>query len=157
MTKFARLFAIAALASVGAFAQTAVTSLTQGAGTWAQKAPLPTARNEVSLATVEGKIYVLGGSINRVSVPHVEEYDPAARQLIGNFPQAFSHIGLINSAFNLTREELDARILAPWVGGSPVESPISCRHPHSSRNRAARTGYVDRRPSYRCPHVRHSH
>jgi GH15 family glucan-1,4-alpha-glucosidase len=32
-----------------------------------------------------------------------EEYDPAARQLIGNFPQAFSHIGLINSAFNLTR------------------------------------------------------
>src|SRR5262249_13574299 len=32
-----------------------------------------------------------------------EEYDPAAQQLIGNFPQAFSHIGLINSAFNLTR------------------------------------------------------
>jgi GH15 family glucan-1,4-alpha-glucosidase len=32
-----------------------------------------------------------------------EEYDPAARRLIGNFPQAFSHIGLINSAFNLTR------------------------------------------------------
>jgi GH15 family glucan-1,4-alpha-glucosidase len=32
-----------------------------------------------------------------------EEYDPAARQLIGNFPQAFSHVGLINSAFNLTR------------------------------------------------------
>src|SRR5262249_11328373 len=32
-----------------------------------------------------------------------EEYDPAARQLIGNFPQAYSHIGLINSAFNLTR------------------------------------------------------
>jgi GH15 family glucan-1,4-alpha-glucosidase len=32
-----------------------------------------------------------------------EEYDPAARQLVGNFPQAFSHVGLINSAFNLTR------------------------------------------------------
>jgi GH15 family glucan-1,4-alpha-glucosidase len=32
-----------------------------------------------------------------------EEYDPAARRLIGNFPQAFSHVGLINSAFNLTR------------------------------------------------------
>jgi GH15 family glucan-1,4-alpha-glucosidase len=32
-----------------------------------------------------------------------EQYDPAARQLLGNFPQAFSHIGLINSAFNLTR------------------------------------------------------
>ena len=32
-----------------------------------------------------------------------EEYDPVAQRLIGNFPQAFSHVGLINSAFNLTR------------------------------------------------------
>jgi hypothetical protein len=30
----------------------------------------------------------------------VEEYDP---KQLGNFPQAFSHIGLINSAVNLTR------------------------------------------------------
>lgn len=27
-----------------------------------------------------------------------EEYDPLARRLVGNFPQAFSHVGLINSA-----------------------------------------------------------
>ncbi len=32
-----------------------------------------------------------------------EEYDPRTRRLVGNFPQAFSHVGLINSAFNLTR------------------------------------------------------
>jgi GH15 family glucan-1,4-alpha-glucosidase len=32
-----------------------------------------------------------------------EEYDPTTQRLIGNFPQAFSHVGLINSAFNLTR------------------------------------------------------
>ncbi len=32
-----------------------------------------------------------------------EEYDPAAKRLVGNFPQAFSHIALINSAYNLTR------------------------------------------------------
>ena len=31
-----------------------------------------------------------------------EEYDPAARRQIGNFPQAFSHVGLINSAFNIS-------------------------------------------------------
>jgi hypothetical protein len=29
-----------------------------------------------------------------------EEYDLANGRLIGNFPQAFSHIALINSAFN---------------------------------------------------------
>jgi GH15 family glucan-1,4-alpha-glucosidase len=32
-----------------------------------------------------------------------EEYDPQSKQLLGNFPQAFSHVALINSAFNLTR------------------------------------------------------
>jgi GH15 family glucan-1,4-alpha-glucosidase len=32
-----------------------------------------------------------------------EEFDPRAGRLCGNFPQAFSHIGLINAAFNLTR------------------------------------------------------
>jgi GH15 family glucan-1,4-alpha-glucosidase len=32
-----------------------------------------------------------------------EEYDPSARRLLGNFPQAFSHIALISSAFNLAR------------------------------------------------------
>lgn len=35
-----------------------------------------------------------------------EEYDPATRRLVGNFPQAFSHVGLINSAQNLTLEAL---------------------------------------------------
>ncbi|OPH81328.1 glycoside hydrolase family 15 protein [Nitrobacter vulgaris] len=30
-----------------------------------------------------------------------EEYDPIGRRLVGNFPQGFSHIGLINTAFNL--------------------------------------------------------
>jgi GH15 family glucan-1,4-alpha-glucosidase len=32
-----------------------------------------------------------------------EEYDPATQRLLGNFPQAFTHMGLINSARNLTR------------------------------------------------------
>ena len=31
-----------------------------------------------------------------------EEYDPHAKRLVGNFPQAFSHIALINTAHNLT-------------------------------------------------------
>jgi GH15 family glucan-1,4-alpha-glucosidase len=32
-----------------------------------------------------------------------EEYDPEAGRMLGNFPQAFSHIGLINTALNLSR------------------------------------------------------
>jgi GH15 family glucan-1,4-alpha-glucosidase len=34
-----------------------------------------------------------------------EEYDPVSRRLLGNFPQAFTHMGLINTARNLTRHE----------------------------------------------------
>lgn len=34
-----------------------------------------------------------------------EEYDTAHRRLVGNFPQAFSHIALVNTAHNLTHTE----------------------------------------------------
>jgi GH15 family glucan-1,4-alpha-glucosidase len=40
-----------------------------------------------------------------------EEYDPRARRLVGNFPQAFSHVGLVNTARNLS----------PHAGPCPVE------------------------------------
>jgi GH15 family glucan-1,4-alpha-glucosidase len=32
-----------------------------------------------------------------------EEYDPRLKRLVGNFPQAFSHLALVNSAYNLTQ------------------------------------------------------
>jgi GH15 family glucan-1,4-alpha-glucosidase len=34
-----------------------------------------------------------------------EQYDPVAKRLLGNFPQAFSHIALINTAHNIARRE----------------------------------------------------
>jgi len=33
-----------------------------------------------------------------------EEWDPASRRQLGNFPQAFTHVALVNSAFNLDRQ-----------------------------------------------------
>jgi GH15 family glucan-1,4-alpha-glucosidase len=44
-----------------------------------------------------------------------ESYDVNARRLVGNFPQAFSHIGLINTARNLSR---------------PAEGPAELRGRH---------------------------
>jgi GH15 family glucan-1,4-alpha-glucosidase len=38
-----------------------------------------------------------------------EEYDPRARRMVGNFPQAFSHVALVNSGINLTH----ARAMMP--------------------------------------------
>ena len=37
-----------------------------------------------------------------------EEYDPRARRLVGNFPQAFSHLALVNTASNLAHYEKPA-------------------------------------------------
>jgi len=34
-----------------------------------------------------------------------EEYDPRTRRLLGNFPQALSHVALVNTALNLSRTE----------------------------------------------------
>jgi GH15 family glucan-1,4-alpha-glucosidase len=34
-----------------------------------------------------------------------EEYDPKASRLVGNFPQAFTHVGLVNTALNLSPQE----------------------------------------------------
>jgi GH15 family glucan-1,4-alpha-glucosidase len=37
-----------------------------------------------------------------------EEYDPVGRRLLGNFPQAFSHIGLLHSILTIAALRQDA-------------------------------------------------
>jgi GH15 family glucan-1,4-alpha-glucosidase len=41
-----------------------------------------------------------------------EQYDPRARRQVGNFPQALSHIALVNSACNLSQAGRSARLRA---------------------------------------------
>jgi GH15 family glucan-1,4-alpha-glucosidase len=45
-----------------------------------------------------------------------EEYDPNLKRLVGNFPQAFSHLALVNTAYNLTRAEkpVEQRVQADY-------------------------------------------
>jgi len=44
-----------------------------------------------------GRLVGLGNDLGLMS----EEYDPKAGRLLGNFPQAFTHLALVNTAFNL--------------------------------------------------------
>ncbi len=49
-----------------------------------------------------------------------EEYDVVLKQQVGNYPQAFSHVGLINTAYNLARgAEMQKRSEHGVVGTSP--------------------------------------
>ncbi|HVY06794.1 MAG TPA: glycoside hydrolase family 15 protein [Burkholderiales bacterium] len=58
-----------------------------------------------------------------------EEYDPAARRHLGNFPQAYSHVALINTAMNLVQH---ARPAAQRSNGK-------ASHGHVRRERDSRT------------------
>jgi len=50
----------------------------------------------------------LAGLCNDVGLL-AEQYDPEARRMLGNFPQAFSHVGIINTALNLYRGQSPAQ------------------------------------------------
>jgi GH15 family glucan-1,4-alpha-glucosidase len=45
-----------------------------------------------------------------------EQYDVRDKRMLGNFPQAFSHIGIINTALNLHRVECPAKDRASGKG-----------------------------------------
>ncbi len=64
-----------------------------------------------------------------------EEYDPAEKRLLGNFPQAFSHVGLVNTAFALSKDH-----------NRPVAGTLSRIAPRRSPTSTAR-----RRTSARSP------
>ena len=56
------------------------------------------------LAEARALFEKLAGLANDVGLL-AEEYDPSRQRQMGNFPQAFSHVALVNTAFNLTRAQ----------------------------------------------------
>lgn len=57
----------------------------------------------------------LSGLCNDVGLL-AEQYDPRAGRMLGNFPQAFSHLGIINTALNLHHAECPAQTRAQATG-----------------------------------------
>jgi GH15 family glucan-1,4-alpha-glucosidase len=54
-----------------------------------------------------------------------EEFDPLAGRMLGNFPQAYSHVGLINCALNLSRKACPAEERAESRTGRTSEKVSS--------------------------------
>ncbi len=65
---------------------------------WLAQAQALAGQVEAATATFERAV----AAINDVGLL-AEEVDPASGEMIGNFPQAFSHIGLINAAWAITQ------------------------------------------------------
>ena len=58
-----------------------------------------------------------------------EEFDPGAGRLVGNFPQAFSHVALINTAQNLARGKKPAQQRAGMTAINGAAGPRNEAHP----------------------------
>jgi GH15 family glucan-1,4-alpha-glucosidase len=65
---------------------------------WLADAYISTGRSEDARALFE-RLLALRNDLGLLA----EEYDTVHRRLVGNFPQAFSHVALVDTAFNLTR------------------------------------------------------
>ncbi len=70
----------------------------QDQGSWSTAAPMPTARAEVGVAALDGKIYVVGGTAQgRWDSPLNYEYDPATDHWRERapLPHGLSHVGVV--------------------------------------------------------------
>src|SRR3954464_8047861 len=72
-----------------------VTSAAHAQGSWTMKAPVPAPLNEVTLAAVNGKVHLIGGSVLGFTGPYHLQYDPAADKWgpRAAFPNRLDHIG----------------------------------------------------------------
>jgi GH15 family glucan-1,4-alpha-glucosidase len=70
---------------------------------WLADAYLMTGRRKEAEALFE-RLLELRNDVGLLS----EEYEPGSKRLVGNFPQAFSHLALVNTASNLAHGEKPA-------------------------------------------------
>ena len=90
---------------------------------WLVDAYLMMGREKEAIALFE-RLIGLSNDLGLLS----EEYDTEAKRLCGNFPQAFSHLALVNSACNLGRN------------GRPVEQRTNTENTAARKKAAAKTG-----------------
>ncbi|MGH9043362.1 MAG: glycoside hydrolase family 15 protein [Acidimicrobiales bacterium] len=76
-----------------------------------------------------------------------EEYDPHAKRLVGNFPQAFSHVSLVNTACRLSGHEMGHpsqrdghKGLSSHIGSPLVTLGKATRHPWRASGREGAGG-----------------
>jgi GH15 family glucan-1,4-alpha-glucosidase len=57
-----------------------------------------------------------------------EEFDPRVKRLVGNFPQAFSHVALVNTSYNIERAR-SARAASKREAAKPAPAPAPTARP----------------------------
>ena len=63
-----------------------------------------------------------------------EEYDPRLKRQVGNFPQAFSHVALLSTAFNLGHADISTRRARPSSDRTTRATTFRPDRPRGSAN-----------------------
>jgi alpha,alpha-trehalase len=106
---------------------------------WLAHAQALTGELDQATATFERAV----AALNDVSLL-AEEVDPGSGEMIGNFPQAFSHIGLVNAAWAISQAQLRAAEPDARLGHAAALSPYPAQmtQPGSSTDAASHMGTV---------------
>ena len=83
-------------------------------------------RRDEALAMFE-RLLALSNDVGLLS----EEYDPVAGRLVGNFPQAFSHVSLVNSAYRLAGQRDITDIASDTARSTDVPRDQHHQHQYS--------------------------
>ncbi len=121
-------------------------------GAWGMRAPLLEANSELSIAELDGKIYVLGGyPSNRISVATVQVYDPVANswKLTTPLPMALNHTMAVsvNGRLYLIGGQTSAAGDGPFVNTiyeyDPAKATWTPRAPMPTQRSAGAAAVVD--------------
>ena len=92
---------------------------------WSPLAPMPTARSELGVAVVEGKIYAIGGLSGNLPVNTNEQYDPVSNQWTVEAPMPTARNGFAIAVYNDKIYVIGGTVGNEFVGTNEVYNPLT--------------------------------
>jgi N-acetylneuraminic acid mutarotase len=144
-----KLYAFGGINSVSGFdaPSAAVQSYDPVANTWSTVAPLSAARSSLAAATVDGAIYVMGGSLTgNVLTGIVERYDPSSNAWTSRAampaPRAFLAAGVVNGIIYAVGGETSMGIVRTVEAYDPVANVWTTKAPMPTARKSLAVGVV---------------
>ena len=97
----------------------------QEQSSWTSLTPMPTARGELGVAVVSGKIYAIGGISGGLPLNTNEQYDPATNQWTDEAPLPTARSGFAIAVYNDKIYVIGGTVSDGFVGNNEVYDPAT--------------------------------
>jgi N-acetylneuraminic acid mutarotase len=97
----------------------------QEESSWTSASPMPTARGELGVAVVNGKIYAIGGLSGDLPVGNNEEYDPVTNQWTEKMPMTMARSGFAVAVYDNKIYVIGGTIGNWYVGNNEAYNPAT--------------------------------